>query len=850
MPEDVLSRDAKLSEGDKADSELNIQAEEQPSPYDRWRNYQPASLSRPESVDPLDLLSEPVTPIAPPLGIATAPEVSTSSDTISSQPPVQYAGENNVWSLHATEQAESAAFAADSSGVHSAPVHPVIKEPRRSPFVAEDEMRAVYTGALKSASGDADFPQSEADTSDNAGLTTPGATSAQYVDVPNPAISAPATPVPAALKSQAFAAEELKPNVLSTDWVNKDGIDVAPSRKLDTPDMLRWRAEMLLDEMMVGAVDSSAGEGASTRRTMPFDEAAMLDDHPRRESRPESSTHTVSAAAGATANGVGATNTLDTQNGTGDPANATSVVSASVRAALPPRAVTRMPVPIVRDSAGSVDASGNGNVAGNSYSANGHSGGNGIQSSYANGNGANGHTGYTLEPAEYEVADDGRPTNSGAPAIDRGAYSESPSRNPAPAPTGSTGFILASQQEVDTPDSAAQAPSGSGLHSVDPLDHLGVHTPDVYSSAPTVETQRRAPTRTNGAPAAAPSSLTHSQASSMVSPVDGRYPSANGQRESEQTTRKLTAVEKRYPRSAPADSEGQRAGQGVPVDFAASGAHNDAFDDFGASYTSGLGPVRINPAVINSASITGAMSVGSRASSRYASLLPRATPWDLHEMEREIVSLQEEMARVLPSGHETSRRAHHLLEKAQSIFNGDPLRSAEVDYYLTQVRAIVQRSRQTMQWSELYRHQLGRYHLAWIVFSSLMLMLGLVFAGQLSSWAVALFGLNPNGMIGAYVAPAVVTMFAGSLGASIGAILNIRRYHRLNLGYFDRKYSLRGLMLPIIGLLGGVAIFAIFGSIYWAMGAESPLPIGLELFPAILAFALGFLQESIYGTRD
>lgn len=847
MPEDVLSKDAKLSEGDVADSELNTQAGEQPSPYDRWRNYQPASLARSESVDPLDLLSEPVLPIA-------AASDTTPPAPLELQETEGTSWRDRSWSANGTlgtehpERTDRAPSVLKDSSIHSEPVSPAIEEPRHSSFVADDEIRAVYTGTLKSAAGDPALPRNEEETRPTGGLIPPEAAVGRQSGNPNwtteSAVSLPASQAPASLKSQAFDSESLNPDVLGTNWVNKDGIDVAPSRKLDTPDMLRWRAEMLLDEMMVGAVDSSAGEGVSSRRSMSFDEAAMLDDHPRRESRPENA----SPSAVEVAERSSASNA---QNGDAQPANPDSAVSAGVRAALPPRAVTRIPTPIVRTAA-DVDSAGmnghstaNGSAASNgsshAYSPD-HGNGN-----YTTGNGSNGHTGYTLESSEYAIADDGRPAN--------GTFNvSSASSRESAGSVAPTNFVLASEQGSSAPDVS----SPNNLVSADPLDHLGTYTPNAFSSAttpPVVET-RRVPTRTNGAPAApAQPASTVPAPARMPSPLsspsgEDRYVASGQRTEAEQTTRKLTAVEKRYPRSASGDGQGKQANQASAADIAARGAHNDALDLSREAYAGGLGPVRINPAVINSSSITGAMSVGSRVGSRYASLLPRATPWDLHEMEREIVSLQEEMARVLPSGHETSRRAHHLLEKAQSIFSGDPLRSAEVDYYLTQVRAIVQRSRQTMQWSELYRHQLGRYHLAWIVLSTLMLVLGLAFGDRLSSWAVALFGLNPNGMIGAYVVPAVIAMFAGSLGASIGAVLNIRRYHRLNLGYFDRKYSLRGLMLPIIGLLGGVIFFALFGSIYWAMGTESPLPIGLELLPAILAFALGFLQESIYGTRD
>lgn len=955
MPEDVLSGDAALPEETGTYSESNRQAVEkrleryappsatevvtapmeeeaenelQPSPYDRWRNYLPASLARPEAVDPLDILSEPLTPL-----------------------PLENGG------AHASSVLQAEQSTVPDSPTDSSIVSETVEETRHSPFVAEDEIRAVLERAhtpdhapeaqdLLSLDVQAVDPlpvepeptepepaiEDAAYTSQRAFVPSFESGAASELEAqpeaevkPEPDPTYIATDAPS-LKSMSYEAAPLKTDILNTDWGEKEGLDIAPSRKLDTPDMLRWRAEMLLDEMMVGAVDSSAGEGAFARRAHPFGEAEMLDDHPRREHRADHSDQSAPApaqASPATAE-PGSRAAASDSNPGGDASDGTAArpgasrdetVVAGVRAALPPRTISRMPTPIVRHgsgvassvpastnghsgASGAVDSTGHANSNGhtpNGYAEHGYSGnGNGRHSGEHTTPSSNGHIGHALDAAEYDVADDGRPSSARTdggetPAVRPDAHPDNGRHGRqatyvAPQETETTGFVIASQQGAaqtgTSATAAASSASAAARHAspaydaptqatptyastdaarpaaVDPLDELGTSWSSMQQeststraasagsatsagAASAVEPQQRTPTRMNSVVSAPQEDIGNRSRRVQGNPaIDER--AAN-----EQRARKLTAVEKRYPRPTTPENRTQDTAA-VP----APGAHNDGFDPADQTYTSGLGPVRINPAVINSASITGAMAVGSRANSRYASLLPRATPWDLHEMEREIASLQDEMARVLPSGHESSRRAHHLLDKAQTIFRSDPLRSAEVDYYLTQVRAIVQRSRQTMQWSEMYRNQLGRYHFAWLALSLLMLVLAFAFGDQLSTWVVNLLGLNPNGMIGAYAVPAVIAMFAGSLGASVGALLNIRRYHRLNLGYFDRKYSLRGLMLPIIGLLCGLAFFAIFGSLYWAMGAASPLPLVLELLPALLAFSLGFLQESIYGTRD
>lgn len=314
----------------------------------------------------------------------------------------------------------------------------------------------------------------------------------------------------------------------------------------------------------------------------------------------------------------------------------------------------------------------------------------------------------------------------------------------------------------------------------------------------------------------------------------------------DETTRRLTAVENRYPRPAHRPPP-------QPYASGLGGAHSDlVYDDIDAA-APGLGPVRRNPAVINGSSVNGAlagaMAVGGR-NARYAALLPRSTPWDVHEMEREIASLADEMARVLPSGHESSRRARHLLEKAQSIFGSDPLRSAEVDYYLSQVRAIVQRSRQTLEWSLLYRKRLTLYLGAWIVFSLVCIVGAVLFAPEMTTQAATTTGWSPDGFWGQGFVAAWLALFGGSLGGALGARYNLHRFRQEGTGFVDRKYGLRTLILPLMGMLAGLVTFLFLGGLLWLMGISTTDSLLLMLLPAAVAFSLSALQEHIYGTRD
>jgi hypothetical protein len=242
------------------------------------------------------------------------------------------------------------------------------------------------------------------------------------------------------------------------------------------------------------------------------------------------------------------------------------------------------------------------------------------------------------------------------------------------------------------------------------------------------------------------------------------------------------------------------------------------------------------------------MNVGSTRS-KYTSLLPRNAPWDAREMESEIGQLSAVIDRHLPIGYESSRRARYLLDKAAGILADDPDRSAEVDYYLGQVRAIVERVRQAVVWSNLYRRRLSLYLVGWVILSAAYLAAGLLYGSQLAEWFVSLFRLDPEGLLANHLVAAFFAGFAGSLGAAVGLLAGLGRVG-LNHSLVDRKFGLRGLVLPFIGFLAGLLLYALLAGAFWLTGVPAALLDWLTLLPAVLAFLFGLFQEALYGVRD
>ena len=262
-----------------------------------------------------------------------------------------------------------------------------------------------------------------------------------------------------------------------------------------------------------------------------------------------------------------------------------------------------------------------------------------------------------------------------------------------------------------------------------------------------------------------------------------------------------------------------------------------------SEFLPGLGPV-----VRRQSPLVSTMTVGTRGSAR-SSLLPRSTDVDAAAMEQEIRALMSEVSASLPVGHEAAERSRHLLNKAQNLLQSDPTRSAEVEYYLQQVRRIVQRARQTRVWSNLYRNRLNTYLVGWILLALVVIAALMLFHEDFVETVQNLLGLSPESLIMAYVPMVTMVVFAGALGAASSVLWNMHRHSRQEYGYFDRKYGLRGLLLPLIGLFLGFLLALLYAALTYFIQAEPYSNRLVEVVPVLLAFFVGFSQEWLYGAR-
>ena len=244
----------------------------------------------------------------------------------------------------------------------------------------------------------------------------------------------------------------------------------------------------------------------------------------------------------------------------------------------------------------------------------------------------------------------------------------------------------------------------------------------------------------------------------------------------------------------------------------------------------------------------GTMAVGGTRSSLRSALLPRAGESNTAALAQEIHTMLGEIAATLPDSHDAAARGRTLLHKAQQILQSDPQRTAEVDYYLQQVRRILQRARQRQSDSALYRRWLTLYLCGWAGLAGLTLLSRYLFQGEWLNFLADFFWTGTDTPWVQYGPLVLGASLAGALGAACGALLTMQRHAARAYGYFDRKYGLRGLLLPLLGaLLGLLPALLWAGSCFWLGLAGTELWVGL--LPALLAWMLGFAQEWLYGAR-
>ena len=176
-----------------------------------------------------------------------------------------------------------------------------------------------------------------------------------------------------------------------------------------------------------------------------------------------------------------------------------------------------------------------------------------------------------------------------------------------------------------------------------------------------------------------------------------------------------------------------------------------------------------------------AMSVANRAS-KYSTLLPRESNADPNTLFRQIAMMSTQVASEMPAGNEVRERALKLLDKANTILQSDSLRSAEVDYYLQQVRSMIERVRQSFGYSALYKRRLQTYLLAWLALTLVVIFGCLLYGNDLVALIALLANWDENSIGSQHLVALLFTLFAGALGGVFCAFWSMRIQKKSRIG--------------------------------------------------------------------
>lgn len=469
--------------------------------------------------------------------------------------------------------------------------------------------------------------------------------------------------------------------------------------------------------------------------------------------------------------------------------------------------------------------------------------------SYRNGNGylkeqPGSASGGAVNEPKPEQPDSHRGNGTQSPAAN-GAFT--PSFVAAPFPTGGAVNSPAARPEPSArPAGAQQAP--------EPRDENAsfLHPPAA------VESQLRQPAAaaSNGTPEGTPAATGAAQPGQPANPA----PSPAEQHPAQRPDQILNEYINNQTYQREQERKQWAIMSGRSNDYPASIPRSTAYPDSAAAYPYGVpaqpyggeaAPDAQNQAAYDQQgmSFADAMAVGPQARRRM-NVLPRQSMPDMDALREEIFLLQEQVETALPLGRDTAERARHLVEKAHSILGFGVERAAEVSYYIQQVRAILQRVEQRLHWSNIYRRRLQTYLTGWLLLSVVLLLSALLYAEQLQMLAANIFAVSPTSLLPRHIAPFLFAFAAGAAGSSAAALVNMWRHAQKDYGFFDRKYGMLGIVLPIIGVLVGSLLFIVISGLYALFGLYAAGGWSFGAVPAVLAFVFGCVQEHIYGTSD
>jgi hypothetical protein len=214
-------------------------------------------------------------------------------------------------------------------------------------------------------------------------------------------------------------------------------------------------------------------------------------------------------------------------------------------------------------------------------------------------------------------------------------------------------------------------------------------------------------------------------------------------------------------------------------------------------------------------------------------------------LHQQIDDLYKQVATEFSSPPEKAERALSLLREARQVLLETPEEYVAAEYRTMQVRAMLDRVRESRKQSGYYAPRILVYETVWLV----LFLAGLILAAPLAGWITRLAQIgvaNEAALLNIY--PIVNTMMWGGVGGVVGALYSLW-WHISEQQDFDRHYLTWYLVQPILGLVLGGIVFLLMagGFLLLQVNLQDPnAATAARLLPNLTAVLAGFRQNFVY----
>jgi hypothetical protein len=218
----------------------------------------------------------------------------------------------------------------------------------------------------------------------------------------------------------------------------------------------------------------------------------------------------------------------------------------------------------------------------------------------------------------------------------------------------------------------------------------------------------------------------------------------------------------------------------------------------------------------------------------------------LKALHKQIDELYKQVATEFSSPPAQAEKALSLLREARQTLIERPEDYVTAEYRTLQVRAMLDRTRESRKQSHYYGPRILGYEVAWM----LLFLLGLVFTQPVAAWVGYLANMSQATMNDVF--PFWNTMLWGGIGGVIGALYHLW-WHVSDQQDFDRHYMMWYLVQPIMGLVLGGILYLILAGGFLVLQinlTDEKVSTAARLLPYLAAVLGGFRQNFVYEQFD